>query len=340
MGVTIHQIAIQSGVSIATVSKVLNNREGVSDAVRVKVLKTAERLGYFPYIKARESGLFRKKGKYVAEIFGHATPHLINEINNGISKIINDTRYYEIKYMLGESEERNESKLKLFFDHLLRDRDICGLIVAFLNMDEKLLNELRKNNIFTVLINSKNDDVSFVTVDNFKATYQATEFLIKTGCKKIGLIIPENRAVPVWQERKEGFKKALLDYNLKYSPDLIEYEGTFDITQTKLATKELLNRNKGIDGIIYSSDWQAYAGINFLKENKIKIPDDISIIGFDDLEFSTLIEPPLTSVKQPMEAMGRIATKILVEMIKNNQFKIEKHFLDTQIIIRDSTRKL
>lgn len=338
MSVTIHQIAKQSGVSIATVSKVLNNREGVSSAVRVKVLKTAERLGYFPYIKSRVSGLFRIKSKYIAEIFGHATPYLINEINAGINSIVNNSRYYEIKFIFDETEERSASKLNLFFNHLLRDKDIAGLIVVFLNMDEKLINELQKNDIFVILINSSSEIAPFVTVDNFKSAYQATEYLIKTGCKKIGLIIPESRNVPVWQERKEGFKKALQNYALKYSPDLIEYENTFNVEQIKLATAELLNRNKNIDGIIFASDWQAYAGINLLKEKKIQIPDDISVMGFDDLEFNTLIEPPLTSVKQPMREMGEIAMKNLIKLIKNEKNFSKKQILNTQIVVRKSTR--
>ncbi len=340
MAITIHQIAKQSGVSIGTVSKVLNNREGVSDAVRIKVLKTAERLGYFPYIKARASGLFREKGKYIAEIFGHATYHLINEINYGISKIITRSKFYEIKYIFDETETSGENRLKLFLEHLLRDKGISGLIVSFLALDDKLINDLLKNNIYLVLINSKNDETSYVTVDNFKASYLATEYLIKTGCKHIGLIIPETRNVPVWQDRKEGFKKALLDYNLTYSTDLIEYENTFDIQQIKLATEELLKRNNNIDAIIYSSDWQAYAGIQLLKEKGIKIPDDISVIGFDNLEFSSLIEPSLTSVKQPMEEMGKIAANILLKMIKEKKRIKEKKILNTEIVVRNSTRRI
>ena len=94
MSITIHQIAEASSTSIATVSKVLNNREGVSEQVRLKVLQTAERLGYFPYIKARETGLFRSKAKFIAQILGHVHPMLMNKLKSGISDQVNNSSYY------------------------------------------------------------------------------------------------------------------------------------------------------------------------------------------------------------------------------------------------------
>lgn len=339
MSVTIYDIAKRSGVSVSTVSKVLNNREGVSEAVRVKVLKIAERLGYFPYIKARSTGIFRQKGKYIAEIFGYATPYLVYQISSGISEILNNSRYYEIKFVITDPVSQNQKdKFTLFFDHLIRDKDVTALIASFIEIDEKVINELKKNNIFTVLICSRNDFASFVDIDDFNSAYKATEYLIKTGCKKIGLITPENGIV--WNKRKEGFKKALNDYGLIYNPDLIEYEDTFKIEDTKLATSHLIERNKDLDAIIFASDWQAYAGIKYLKEKNIKIPDDISIIGFDDLEFSSLIEPPLTTIRQPMKKMGQIASNIILKMLKNNKFLNEHIILETELIIRETTRKL
>jgi DNA-binding LacI/PurR family transcriptional regulator len=341
MSVTIKDIAKKCGVTVGTVSKVLNNREGVSEAVRLKILKTAERLGYFPYIKARESGIFRKTGKYICEIYGHATPYLVQKISLGISEILNNSQYYEIKFMLSDPLEKNyKDKINLLFDHIIRDKDVIALIIALSDIDEKIINELVKNKIYIVLINSKSEYASSVLVDDFKSAYKATEYLIKTGCKNIGLIIPEDGLTKVWQNRKEGFKKALLDNKLEYTPDLIEYENTFEIEQTKLAVSHLLEKNKKIDGIIFSSDWQAYAGIKFLKENNIKIPDQISIIGFDDLDFNCFIEPALTTIRQPMEKMGKIASQLVLKMIKENKFIKKQIVLDTELIIRETTKKI
>jgi len=336
MSVTIQEIAKQSGVSTSTVSKVLNNREGISDSVRIKVLKTAERLGYFPYLKARETGLFKRKQKYIAEIFGKATPYLINEISNGLTSIINNSRFYEIKFMVQESKSE---KIELFFDHIIRDQDIAGVIISFLEIDDKIINNLIKNNIYVIFVNSRSEIAPYVTVDNIKASCNITEHLIKAGCRNIGLIIPDNKDVSVWLERKEGYKKALLNNGLVYNPELIEYENSFQIEMVKLATEALLKRNPEIDGIIYASDLQAYAGLKYLKEKGIKVPQQICIAGFDNLEFSELIEPSLTSVDQPMYKMGEIAGKHIIKMIKEKRLENIKETLDTRIIVRETTKR-
>ncbi len=338
MSVTLSEIAKKTGVSSSTVSKVLNNRSGVSDSVRVKILKAVEQLRYFPYIKARESGLFRQSSKYIVEVFGYANEHILFEITNGYKNIIYDTKYYEIAYKVTDIENR-DSKLALFFDHILRDKDICGLISAFVPIDEKIINEFQKNNIFISLVNSKSDLASCVLIDEKKAAHDAVMFLHRNGCKKIGFVTPGNRAVPVWNDRIEGFKSGLRASGMDYSPDLMEYETTFQVTNIRLATSELLRKNPDIDAIIYASDVQAYSGIQYLKEQNKKIPDQISVMGFDDLEFSSLMEPTLTSVHQPFREAGKLAAAALMDMINTQKTIIKNKILETTIIERASTRK-
>lgn len=340
MKLTIHEIAKVSNVSIATVSKVLNNREGVSEQVRLKVLQTAERLEYSPYIKARETGLFRKKAKYIAEVFGNASQFLINDLEKGISQVVSKSHLYEVKHFLTHIEERNIDKVKLFINNLRRDQDIAGLVILFVKINDKIINDLVNNNLYTVLVNVKSEITSSVIVDNIKSAFLATEYLIKTGCKKPGMIISDAENIDVWVDRIKGFKKALKTYSIKFSPDQIEYENTFETYQTKLATKCLLNRNPKMDGILFASDWQAYAGIQYLTENKIKIPDDISIIGFDDIQFNEFIQPKLTSIKQPMEEMGKTAMNLLLEMIKNEKIIRRIITLGCNLVVRETTRKI
>jgi LacI family transcriptional regulator len=339
MSVTLNEIAKKIGVSTSTVSKVLNNRSGVSDEVRVRILKTAEQLRYFPYIKARESGIFRQSSKYIVEIYGHANEHIIYNITNGLKHVINGTKYYEISYQMTDIENR-DSKLELFFDHILRDNEICGLISVFVPIDEKIINELQKNNVFISLVNTKTDIASYVVIDEKKAAHDAVTFIAHTGCKKIGLITPGNRIIPVWDDRIEGFKAGLRDCGIDYNPDLIEYETSFQMSNIKLATAELLRKNPDIDAIIYASDIQAYSGMQYLKEQNIKIPDQISVMGFDDLEFSSLIVPSLTSVRQPFWEIGKIAASHLMDMINAQKAIIKKQVVETSIIVRDSTKKI
>ncbi len=340
MSITIHQIAKESNTSIATVSKVLNNRQGVSEQVRLRVLQTAERLGYFPYIKARETGLFRKKAKFIAEIFGHAHPSLINKLQGGISKIVNATNYYEVTHFLTSVEEKNINKVKLFINHLHRDNDIAGILISFIKLSDKIIQELINSKLYTVLINIKSDIASSITIDDIKASFIATEYLIKTGCRRIGLIISDDQNVNVWQERIIGYKHALKEYAIPFDQNLIEYEGTFEINQIKLATKSLINKNQNLDAIIFASDWQAYAGIQTIKEMNKSIPDQISVIGFDNLDFNDFIQPSLTSVHQPISKMGELATNLLMDMIKTEKIIKQNIVLKSELIIRNSTKKV
>ncbi|MBU1076448.1 MAG: LacI family transcriptional regulator [Spirochaetes bacterium] len=340
MKLTIHEIAKASNVSIATVSKVLNNREGVSEQVRLKVLQTAERLEYYPYIKARETGLFRKKAKYIAEVFGNAHHSLIYELEQGISQVVSKYNYYEVKHFLSHIEERNIDKVKLFINNLRRDQDIAGLIILFVKLNDKIISDLVHHKLFTVLVNTRSDLASCVIVDNIKSSYMATEYLIKTGCKKIGIIVSDAENIDVWSDRIEGYKKALIAHSIKFSPDQIEYENTFEPYQTKLATKLLLERNPKLDGIVFASDWQAYAGIQYLKEKKVAIPDDVSVVGFDDLKFNEFIHPRLTSIKQPMEVMGQTAMNLLGEMIKKDKIIRRTITLESNIVVRETTRTI
>lgn len=340
MKLTIHEIAKASNVSIATVSKVLNNRKGVSEQVRLKVLQTAERLNYSPYIKARETGMFRKKAKYVAQIYGNAHRLLINSLEEGISQVINKTNFYEVKHFLTYQEEQKINKVKLFINNLQRDQDIAGLIILFLHINDKVISDLINHNIYTVLVNTRSEIAPYVVVDNAHASYIATEHLIKTGCKNIGIIISDDENTDIWSERLEGFKKALQKHHLKFSPEIIEYENTFETYQTKLAVNQLINKNPKLDAILFASDVQAYAGIQYLNENKIKIPDDISVIGFDDLEFDEFIAPKLTSIRQPMKEMGETAMGLLFEMIDKESMIQKAITLESKLVIRESTKSL
>ncbi len=336
MSVTISDIAKYSNVSISTISKVLNGRPGVSDAVRVKVLQTAEKLGYSPYIKARETGLFRKKAKYIAEIFGYLNPFLTQKLKLGLSSVFNNTNFYEIDYMITDNKSE-ENKVKLFFEHAIRDKDIAGIIISFFNINEKLINDFLQVNIPVVLINSYSELANSLIIDEFRSAFKLTEYFIKTGCKKIGMIIPETDDATVWKYRLDGYKKAMQENGLIYDLNLVEFENSFLIDNIKIATMSLINRVADIDGIIYASDWQAYAGINYLKNNNIKIPDEISVAGFDNLDFSELIIPSLTTIHQPLDKIGQDAANILIDNIKSKTAPVKLNY-NAELIIRNSTK--
>jgi LacI family transcriptional regulator len=169
--------------------------------------------------------------------------------------------------------------------------------------------------------------------------FQAAKALIKMGRKNLGLILPEETAELLWQERLDGYKKALSSANIRYNPYLIINEHTYSLEESALATKTLLDREPGIDAIIYGSDVQAYGGLEALFELGRKVPDDISVIGFDNLHFSRITRPPLSSVSQPMFEMGQKASQMLVNAIRKKDFSDKMITLKSRLILRQSSHK-
>ena len=340
MSVTIKDIAREAGVSPAAVSKALNNRGGVGLLLKRKIEKIALREGYAPYIKARQSGMYAPAFRYIAIVYACAGEHLIREIQNGIDAVSRDSGFYELRYSVDVYKNLyDEERKAIFIDKLLQDKSISGLMSVFLKLSDATIARLQKNGIAVVSLNNYSDCGKCVFVDNLKSSFEAAKALIKLGRRKIGLIMPEESSEAIWEDRLTGYKKALSKAGIAYDPYLLVYEHTFSLKESAQATKELLKREPGIDAILYGSDAQAYGGMEALKEMGRKIPDDIAVMGFDDLTFSRIIDPPLSSVRQPMFEMGKKAAEMFFEAIKKKDFSHRAIELKSQLILRQSTHK-
>ena len=181
---------------------------------------------------------------------------------------------------------------------------------------------------------------SKVIINDREAAYRATTHLIKTGCRKIahfrGPLMPQNSI-----DRFLGYKKALEDHELIYDPKLVYICKDMSFDEGKKYAKQLLNDHKDVDGIFVNTDLVAIGAINELNEQNIKIPEDISIIGFSNWFMSSVISPSLSTIDQPGFKMGKIACKLLLKQIKNekkNQVYENKIVeLKTKLILRNST---
>ncbi len=338
--VTIADVARETGVSPAAVSKALNNRGGISLPVQRKIEKTAQRLGYSPYIKARQSGMYASTLKYIGVIYASAGEHLTRDIQNGVDSVLHDSGLYELRYSLNlQSQMYNEERKSIFLEKIMQDKSIAGLISVFLNISDSNIARLHKSGVPVVLLNNKSDCGMSVYIDNVEACYDAVKELVGLGRRKIGIIMPSESTENVWSQRLEGYKKALAENTIRYDPYLMVSETSFQLKESALATAELIEREPAVDAIIYGSDVQAYAGMEALKELNKRIPEDIAVVGFDDMMFSRISDPPLTSVRQPMFEMGREGTKMLVDAIKEKDFSNKIVKLKSKIILRQSTNK-
>jgi len=340
MATTIKDIAKELGVSAAAVSKALNNRPGIGLPLKLRIEKKAQELGYAPYLKARQTGMYERSLKYLAVIYARAGEHLVGEIEAGIKETIRDSGFYELHYTVDvHNDLYDEQRKEVFLDKIISEKGVCGLISAFLSLSGSTIAKLQKNNIPVVLLNNYSDYGQCVVIDNIEASFKVTKKLIELGHKKIGLIMPEESKESIWQDRLEGYKKALKENKLSYDPYLIVYEHTFDLKEAGLATKALLEREPSVTAIIYGSDLQAYGGLKMLRELEKNIPDDVAVIGFDDMPFSRVSNPPLTSVKQPMRKMGQIGARLLLDAISEKKFPNKAVTLKSELILRRSCQK-
>lgn len=338
--VTIKDIAKELKISIAAASKALNDLPGVSDSLRLRVKKTAELLGYKKYLKSSLVNAYERNLKFIIVLYGSIGGNLMEQLESGVAENIRKKGYYEFRYLIDVSKELNsEEKKELFLDRVLKEKGIVGILACYLKISDVLISKLYKNNIPVVLLENYTDFGRCIVIDNVKASYRATSKLIELGHRKIGCIIAQEDIDHVWADRIEGYKKALKDKGIKYDPNLIVYENSVGINEAGLATKELLEKDPLTTAILYGSDRQAYGGMSALRELGKRIPEDIAIIGFDDIEFNKIMTPSLSSVRQPIKELGELGINMLFESVEKNDLSHKVVVLDTELMVRGSCLK-
>lgn len=336
-GTTMEKIAREAGVSITTVSRALNNLPKVDKKVQLRIMNIAERLGYNRFTQSRKLDAAKRSMKFIVLIFGRISSHLRESIEIGIDQQLRRTNYYELRYMIDEKAElESEAKKELFLKNIISEKGVVGIISAFVQLSDVFISNLYKNNLPVVLLNNYTEFGKCVTINNIEASYQAVKKFIELGRRKIGCIMPHEQIAQVWADRITGYKKALSEENIAFDPDLIVYEDSFIIRQAGIHTEILIDKHPDVDAILYGGDQQAYGGMKMLQELGKRIPEDIAVIGFDDIDTNTVIQPSLSSIKQPMYEMGREGIKMLLNSIENYDFSHEEIILKPELILRKS----
>lgn len=341
MSIRIKDIAKEVGVDSSTVSRALNDRPGVNSELKAAIKKTAQRLGYAPYMSARETGMYDSQIKTIAVVYPRLGQHIVEKLQRGIDNILYQEGYFELRYSINTTNLLVNRKVEneLIFQKLLSDKKIRGIIFAFFNISESLIAQFHKNHTHTVLLNNYTDYGKCITMNDYKSMHNAVTELIKLEHKKIGLIMPDENSEHIWRERLNGYKQGLKENKILYDPNLIINEHSFKLNEAGFVTKQLVKNNSKITAIIYGNDTQAYGGLMTLRDMKLKIPDDIAILGWDDMEFNQVIRPSLSSVHQPIEEMGETGAKFLIEAIKNKDYKHKSVELQTKLCLRGSCIK-
>ncbi|UOF90355.1 LacI family transcriptional regulator [Fodinisporobacter ferrooxydans] len=322
-------VAKIANVSTATVSRVLSNNKNVSKKTKEKVLKVINQLEYKPN---RLASNFRKK---TSETIAVILPDIANPFFSEIVKGFRDEAL-ENGYHLLLCDTGNSAAQEKEFVELVKERFVDGIILATARMPKDEIYKLSQE-IPVVLACEyvESYEIPTVSIDNVSAAREATEYLIDQGHTRIGFITGPLEII-LSRDRVKGYRQALLLREIPIHDFLIQ-EGDFSVKSGyDIMTKFLANEQKPT-AIFASNDEMAIGAMKACKSKGLRIPDDISIIGFDDVPISTLVEPELTTVSQPKYEIGSQAMKMLLNIIETNDLKQKQIVLPHKLMIRQTT---
>lgn len=326
MMVTIKDVAREAGVSITTVSRVLNNSPKVSEETRKKVLEVMEKLGYSPNLVARN--LATQRTNVISIVVPFFTRDFFVEVIRGINNVLSKSEYSIHLYDIERVEERD----KIINMETLNRCD--GMLIVSFKISEKDIEIFKKSGKPVVLIDSYHPDLPSVYVDNIQGAYMAVKYLISTGRRNIAFVsgvLDEPFGFPTSFHRYQGFQKALKEANIPFDP-LLHIQTEFTLEDGYRAGKILLQRGKKIDAVFCTSDIQAIGVMRAFIEEGIQIPEDVAIIGFDDISDARYLG--LSTVRQPMREMGETGAKMLLNLLSQKPLNTHHYELPLELVIR------
>lgn len=329
---TIDDVAKIAGVSKATVSRVLNGTAPVNEKTKKKIETVMNELDYAPSLLAQS--MRSKKTRTI----GIVIPDYANPFYSYLFEVI-ERKISEHGYMALICPTHEDAAAEIMYIKMLVSRQIDGIIFFTYNGEKKnmkFLEELSRK-VPCIFMDPVNSDlsVSQVITDGFKGVKEAVEYLLKKGYKRIGCIKgPSRFAVTI--ERVNGYKAALKEQNIPIEDKLI-YEGDFHMESGFKAGEYFLNLAQRPDGIVAVTDVMAIGALKYFQYAGVNVPQQIGVVGFDNISLCTLVNPPLTTISQPFNELGDEAVKLLMKKIKNPRSRNKQIVLDGKLIIRRST---
>lgn len=332
--ITSADVARRAGVSRTTVSLVLNDAPGASiaAATRQRVLRAAAELNYYPDAAARS--LVRRQTRTLGLVLCQTPDRVfadvfLPQVLQGIGQVAQE---YNFKVLLQYVE--NVTRPDAYVT-LVRGGHIDGIILSGPRSDDKQLPRLCAEGFPVVLLGQLPETgAPFVDVDNVDGAYRATEHLISLGHRRIGLITNAPLAYTASEQRLAGYRRALEAHGIPYEPMLVRY-GDFREESGYAAMTSLL---EGIppEAMFVASDLVAFGALEAIKMRGLRVPDDIAIVGFDDVPVARYVDPALTTIRLPAQQLGTEATRLVLRLIAGEEPEDTAILLQTTLIVRDS----
>lgn len=328
---TIKDVAKRANVSIATVSRVLNNLPGYSDKTRQLVMKAVEETGYQPNAIAR--GLINKRTQTIGVLLPSVSSSFSSELLHGIELHAHEHEYSVVICNTGDDGNRTLKYLQV-----LREKQTDGVIFASEVLKDEYYQTIQAMGIPTMLVSSQSahSSIPFVKVDDYRAAYDAVSYLIGKGHTQIAMVAGTKEDTIAGIPRVKGYLQALQDHNLYFREEALVY-GDFKFESGYSAMETLVRGNAGITAVFAASDEMAIGALSYAAKHGVKIPEDISLIGYDDLKLAEMVVPPLTTIHQPLSDMGALACEKLINMIETGVLA-ESTIIQHRIVERNTVR--
>ncbi|MFO8029386.1 MAG: LacI family DNA-binding transcriptional regulator [Cyclonatronaceae bacterium] len=330
---TIYDVARVANVAISTVSRVLNGSPYVSDDTKKRVQNAIDELDFRPQVNARK--LARREAQIIAVALPTFTTPFFNEVLKGVKDRLKDTDLDFIIYNTGSAEP--EETLKTFLDRGIPD----ALLILSINIDDETGNRLKKAGIPVVLVGAMHSDFNYFFWNNFKGGYLAGEHLIKQGYKQIGIVRSHSKSM-VADSREKGFREVLETYNLpleqKFFVKGITRKHSGYSEEAGYEAVQIMKERGGLpEAIFCTNDAQAIGVMHALKEDNLRIPEDIGVMGYDNIKTAHFLG--LTTIDQSMYDVGIMAIDRLTTMIKDKDTRIIQKEIEPKLVSRKSTRR-
>jgi LacI family transcriptional regulator len=338
--VTIKDIARELGISPSTVSRALKDHPDISPDTKKAVNALAEKLNYQPNIVALS--LRQSKTNTIGVIIPEIVHFFFSTVISGIEDVAYSAGYNVILAQSNESQTREISDIKALFNSRV-DGMLMSVSRETTNFDH--IESMLAKGVPIVFFDRVYDtsQASKIIVDDFTGAKEATLHLIEQGCKRIAHIEgPPN--LEISRQRLEGYKEALKEHNMPFNQELVATCPSGTIEEGKKATEQLLSLKNPPDAIFATNDPAAMGAMQAIKAKGLKMPEDVALVGFSNWFFSSLMDPPLSSVDQPGFEMGQEAAKLLIRQIEKQEkddedITPETKILKTRLIVRESSLK-
>ncbi len=332
----IKQIARKAGVSPDFVFKVINEDVDITSEQKKRVLDAISELNYNP--ESLTMDINKKRTNTIAVITAYLNSFSFYEVYliNGFEKQNSDLgrKYVLNQYSTGGNQQRKKELLRAILFETLAD----GVISMFLKFEQDDLNELKNKKIPVIFIDEEVEGFPSVKLNNFKGAYDAVKYLVEKGKKNIGLVVGQLRSegvgiTPI--ERFEAYKKALADYKIPFDKDKVIEIINYTFEEGEQSLRSYVERKIKLDAIFCAAgDMVALGIMDEAAKLNIDIPHDLALIGYDDINMASISKPGLTTVKQPIESIGRAALRILDSMIETGKIEQSRVIFEPELVIR------